>query len=110
MAGIRPAGANSSPQAKTAPSRPPRAARSHSASVGSDLPAHVAYASASSGATWTTGWRLRPATPDAGPSGCNQLAPGTYSHQVAQLRRSTGPSEGRNTSDPGTSSSGSAPG
>ena len=39
--GARP-GANSSPHANTAPSRPPRAARSHSASVGSALPAHAA--------------------------------------------------------------------
>ena len=38
----------SSPQAKIEPSRPPRAAYSHSASVGSSLPAHAAYASASS--------------------------------------------------------------
>ena len=37
-----PSGSASSPQAKRAPSRPPRAARSHSASVGSTLPAHAA--------------------------------------------------------------------
>src|SRR5712671_6188553 len=37
-----PAGVNSSPQANSAPSRPPRAANSHSASVGSFLPADVA--------------------------------------------------------------------
>jgi class 3 adenylate cyclase len=41
-AGIRPSGASSSPQAKVLPSSPPRAAYSHSASVGSALPAHVA--------------------------------------------------------------------
>ena len=35
-----PPGAKSSPQVKTAPSRPPRAANSHSASVGSRFPAH----------------------------------------------------------------------
>ena len=38
----RPSGVNSSPQANSAPSRPPRAANSHSASVGSSLPAHLA--------------------------------------------------------------------
>ena len=35
-----PPGLNSSPQANSAPSRPPRAAYSHSASVGRSLPAH----------------------------------------------------------------------
>ncbi len=35
-----PSGVNSSPQAYSAPSSPPRAANSHSASVGSALPAH----------------------------------------------------------------------
>ena len=39
LATWRPPGASSSPQANSAPSRPPRAARSHSASVGSALPA-----------------------------------------------------------------------
>ena len=48
LAIIVPSGANSSPQANTAPSSPPRAAHSHSASVGSALPAHSAYAAASS--------------------------------------------------------------
>ena len=37
-----PPGVNSSPQANSAPSRPPRAANSHSASVGKSLPAHLA--------------------------------------------------------------------
>src|SRR4029079_4427387 len=55
-----PSGKCSSPQAKTAASSPPRAACSHSASVGSSLPAQAAYASASSQATWTTGWLSRP--------------------------------------------------
>ena len=41
LAMCRPSGANSSPQANSAPSRPPRAANSHSASVGSSLPAHA---------------------------------------------------------------------
>src|SRR3954466_2493181 len=107
---MRPLGTGSSPQVYVAPSRPPRAANSHSASVGSDLPAQAAYASASSGVMWTTGCRCPPATPDCGPSGWDQLAPGTYSHQFAQLRRSTGPSDWRNTSDPGTNTAGSASG
>ena len=37
-----PPGVNSSPQAYSAPSSPPRAANSHSASVGKSLPAHRA--------------------------------------------------------------------
>ena len=45
-------GSSSSPHANAAPSSPPRAAYSHSASVGSAAPAHAAYASASSGVTW----------------------------------------------------------
>ena len=46
-----PFGISSSPHANRAPSRPPRAAYSHSASVGSFLPAHAACVSASSQAT-----------------------------------------------------------
>ena len=42
LAIVLPLGGGSSPQVKTAPSRPPRAANSHSASVGSSLPAHAA--------------------------------------------------------------------
>src|SRR3954447_7608939 len=38
---------------------PPRAARSHSGSVGSAFPAHAAYASASAYAMCTTGCRAR---------------------------------------------------
>ena len=38
----RPPGVSSSPHANSAPSSPPRAARSHSASVGISLPAHAA--------------------------------------------------------------------
>ena len=39
-----PPGVNSSPQANSASSNPPRAANSHSASVGKSLPVHLAYA------------------------------------------------------------------
>ena len=42
LAIILPSGANSSPQVNRAWSSPPRAANSHSASVGSSLPAHAA--------------------------------------------------------------------
>ena len=42
LARCSPPGLNSSPQANSAPSSPPRAANSHSASVGSSLPAHWA--------------------------------------------------------------------
>ena len=55
---------------------PPRAARSHSASVGSSFPAQVAYASASSNATCTTGCRSRPLIDVFGPPGRFQNAAG----------------------------------
>ena len=55
-----PLGRSSSPHANRAPSSPPRAARSHSASVGRDLPAQHAYSSASSYATCVTGCSSRP--------------------------------------------------
>ena len=51
----RPSGVNSSPQGKSACSSPPRAANSHSASVGRRLPAQAANAAASFHDTWTTG-------------------------------------------------------
>src|SRR5579871_414850 len=50
-----PRGVSSSPHGNLARSRPPRAARSHSASVGSRLPAQLAYAVASFHDTCTTG-------------------------------------------------------
>ena len=98
------------PVVHVAPSRPPRAARSHSASVGSALPAQAAYASASSCATWTTGCRARVYVSLPGPSGRSPRAPGTQFHQFETSPRSTGPRVGRKTSAPGTSSAGSAPG
>ena len=52
---VRPAAARR-PTGSGAPSRPPRAAFSHSASVGSRAPAHAANAAASSHETPTTGW------------------------------------------------------
>ena len=92
MLAIRvPFGTSSSPHANRAPSSPPRAAYSHSASVGSDLPAHVAYASASSYATCTTGCRSLPLIVLPGPAGFFQYAPGTYSHQLRTSFSSTGP-------------------
>ena len=83
LASSSPPGDRSSPQAYSAPSIPPRAARSHSASVGNSLPAQVAYAVASSKATWTTGWSSRPAVVLPGPSGWRQLAPGVQAHQLS---------------------------
>src|SRR5271154_1754007 len=59
--------ASSSPHVNLFPSRPPRAANSPSASVGSSLPAHFAKASASSKETWTTGCCERPSSEDCGP-------------------------------------------
>src|SRR4030095_14977545 len=49
-----PSGNSSSPHVNVAPSNPPRAARSHSGSVGNSFPAHRTYASASSLATHST--------------------------------------------------------
>src|SRR5262249_21517817 len=60
---------NSSPQAYVVWSSPPRAACSHSASVGNRLSAQSAYACASSQPTWTTGCRSSPPKVEVGPSG-----------------------------------------
>src|SRR6185312_6073153 len=91
------------------PSSPPRAARSHSASVGRRLPAHLQWATASTQATWTTGWFSFPLRLLCGPSGCLQLAPGRYSHHVTVLQRLHSPRStsggGLKTTEPGTSSS-----
>ena len=65
-----PPGSSSSPQGYAFPSSPPRAANSHSASVGSRAPAQAQYASASCHETWTTGWSSRSAIDECGPSGC----------------------------------------
>ncbi len=83
--------AASSPQVYAVPSRPPRAAYSHSASVGRSAPTHAAYAAASSWATWTTGWSGRRFTELPGPSGLRQQAPGVQVHHWLRWRRSTGP-------------------
>ena len=50
-----PPGSSTSPQEYGFPSSPPRAANSHSASVGKRLPAQWAYATTSFQQTWTTG-------------------------------------------------------
>ncbi len=68
------------PQGNRARSRPPRAARSHSASVGRRLPAQRAYASASRQETCTTGWSERSSMVEPGSSGDRQVAPRTESH------------------------------
>lgn len=52
-----------------APCRPPRAARSHSSSVGSLLPFHWQKAWASFQLTWTTGKSKRSRMPEPGPAG-----------------------------------------
>src|SRR4029450_12361550 len=58
----------SSPHGKRRFSRPPRAAFSHSASVGSRAPAHTANAAASVHDRPTTGWRgsVKPASVQKG--------------------------------------------
>ncbi len=101
---------NSSPQTKAAFFSPPRAANSHSASLGSDFPDHAAYASASSYATWTTGWSSRSSTVLAGPSGCRQQALGTYAHQARWSFKLTRCGGRRKTSDPATRREGSTSG
>src|SRR5215218_10280982 len=95
----------SSPQTYFFPASPPRAANSHSASVGSRLPAHWAYATASSQETWTTGWSSRPSRLLPGPSGRVQQASGWNRHQRAALLSGTFPAGGAKTIDAGTSSS-----
>jgi len=45
-----------------------------------------------------------------GPRGWRQSAPGVYRHHCDTSRRSTGPLVAKNTSDPGCSRAGSAPG
>ena len=106
----RPAGASSSPHTYSAASSPPRAAHSHSASVGRVLPDQAAKAAASSKAIWTTGCSPRPTRSLPGPSGCRQQAPGVQCHHWLKSLVSTGPSVMRKTSAPGTRSSGFAPG
>ena len=54
-------------------------------------------------------WR-RPAGPGSSISGRRQFAPGTYAHQARWSLRSTGSGGRWNTSEPGTSSAGSASG
>src|SRR4051795_7910836 len=82
-----PSGVRSSPQAYRAWWRPPRAAYSHSASVGSRPPAHAQYAVASRHETWTTGWSPRSSSPVPGPSGLDQVAPSTAHHHGASTER-----------------------
>ena len=57
---------------------------------GQALPAHAAYAAASSNATCTTGWSSLPAR-EPPPKGARHVAPGTQAHHWRQLPRSTGP-------------------
>jgi hypothetical protein len=78
-----PPGSSASPQGKWCCASPPRAANSHSASVGSRVPLQSQYARASFHDTWTTGWSPRSATELCGPSGARQLAPSTSRHQGA---------------------------
>ena len=72
-----PPGVNSSPQGVRGAVQTPRAAYSHSASVGSSLPGPLCVPATSSQATWTTGCSGSRFTELPGPCGCRQLAPGT---------------------------------
>src|SRR5262249_25756618 len=78
----RPPGVKSSPQGYIFCSRPPRAAYSHSASVGRRLPAQRQYSVASFQETCVTGYSWRHLTFEPGPSGCFQYAPRTLHHHV----------------------------
>src|SRR4051812_20527079 len=71
----RSAEGGSSPHGKSRPSAP-RAARSHSASVGRRRPAHAQYSRASAQVTFTTGWRetSTPARPSGGGGGARPVA------------------------------------
>ena len=78
-----PPGVRSSPQAYRACSSPPRAAYSHSASVGSRFPDQAAYSLASFQETWTTGWSRMPFRFEPGPKGRFQVAFLTGHHHSA---------------------------
>ncbi len=72
-----------SPQGKGLPLAPPRAARSHSAPVGSRPPRSTQNARASFQLTWTAGWSGS-AGAWSGPRGCRQSAPSTATHQGSE--------------------------
>src|SRR5690606_37606392 len=78
-----PPGLRSFPHGKWNPVLPPRAANSHSASVGSRVSLQSQKARASFQETCTTGWSSRPCRLDPGPSGCCQSAPSTRHHHGA---------------------------
>ena len=66
---------------------PPRAAHSHSASVGNRFPAQLLYATASFHDTCTTGWFIRLLIVDLKPSGLRQQAPSIANHQGTCMTR-----------------------
>ena len=73
--GARRRASSSSPHGKRCCSSPPRAAYSHSASVGSRARPSRRTRSASFHDTWTTGWSARPSTRTAGPPGAPSRRP-----------------------------------
>jgi hypothetical protein len=75
-----PSGVNSDPHGYVCCANPPRAANSHSASVGNRFPAHAAYAAASFHDTCVTGISIRAAIDESGPSGRSHFANGTLHH------------------------------
>src|SRR6266540_2959156 len=85
-----PPGSSSSPHGNAFALSPPRAANSHSASVGSLALAQAQYAFASSQETCTTGWSTRSSIEECGPSGWLQPAPSTLRHQGACKTPSVG--------------------
>src|SRR5262245_12969672 len=59
----------------------PRAAFSHSASLGSRVPDHSQNACTSTKDTWVTGWSSLPSTVEYAPRGVRQVAPSMGFHQ-----------------------------
>ena len=103
-------GRASSPQVYAVPSRPPRAAYSHSASVGSAAPAQARTPRRPRGRRAPRDGRGRLSIELFGPCGCFQQAPGFQRHHWLRWRRSTGPRVGVKTIEPGCRFSGGASG
>ena len=112
LAMCRPRGANSSPHAYSTPSRPPRAANSHSASVGSSLPSHLAKRlGVAEGDVHHRMALAARRSSSAAPVGCRQSAPRMNVHQLPKLREiDAGPAASRTRATRHTACAGSAPG
>ena len=99
-----PPGSRSSPHGNAVPARPPRAAHSHSASVGRRVPVQRQYATASCHETCTTGWSPRSSsvglrTFGVAPVGAVHLAPPLGARRPRACRGSRRASSPPNTND-----------